>query len=265
MAAGAHDRVARTTRRRRLARGALGRPGDPGAGRLRHPRPAASTGRSTGCARRTRPRGCGCCWASRTAAPGSRVDHRTGGGARPRRTSGSRCAGCCRTSADEDLAGAPLVFHALGLAEWLFVTRFCPRCGGHLAAARVRPRAGLRRLRHAAVPAHRPGGDHGRHVAASRAPRTSAACSAARRSGPRAATRRWPASASRGRRSRTPYAARSLEEAGVVVGDVEYFGNQPWPLPASLMLGLHRPRGVRPRSTSTTTRSRTPGGSPAPR
>ena len=25
---------------------------------------------------------------------------------------------------------APLVFHALGLAEWLFVTRFCPRCGG---------------------------------------------------------------------------------------------------------------------------------------
>ena len=28
------------------------------------------------------------------------------------------------------------------------------------------------------------------------------------------------------------------EEVGVVVGDVEYFGNQPWPLPASLMLGL---------------------------
>jgi NAD+ diphosphatase len=24
----------------------------------------------------------------------------------------------------------------------------------------------------------------------------------------------------------------------VVVGDVEYFGNQPWPLPASLMLGF---------------------------
>jgi len=28
------------------------------------------------------------------------------------------------------------------------------------------------------------------------------------------------------------------EESGVVVGDVEYFGNQPWPLPASLMLGF---------------------------
>jgi NAD+ diphosphatase len=28
------------------------------------------------------------------------------------------------------------------------------------------------------------------------------------------------------------------EETGVVVGEVEYFGNQPWPLPASLMLGF---------------------------
>ena len=28
------------------------------------------------------------------------------------------------------------------------------------------------------------------------------------------------------------------EEAGVAVGEVDYFGNQPWPLPASLMIGL---------------------------
>jgi NAD+ diphosphatase len=28
------------------------------------------------------------------------------------------------------------------------------------------------------------------------------------------------------------------EEVGVVVGDVTYFGNQPWPLPQSLMLGF---------------------------
>src|SRR5262249_45826030 len=27
---------------------------------------------------------------------------------------------------------APLVFHAIGLAEWLLATRFCPRCGGRL-------------------------------------------------------------------------------------------------------------------------------------
>jgi NAD+ diphosphatase len=29
------------------------------------------------------------------------------------------------------------------------------------------------------------------------------------------------------------------EEVGVRVGEVTYFGNQPWPLPASLMLGFH--------------------------
>ena len=28
------------------------------------------------------------------------------------------------------------------------------------------------------------------------------------------------------------------EEVGIRVGEVEYFGNQPWPLPASLMLGF---------------------------
>jgi NAD+ diphosphatase len=32
-----------------------------------------------------------------------------------------------------------------------------------------------------------------------------------------------------------------LEEVGVTVGEVTYFGNQPWPLPASLMIGF---RGV---------------------
>ncbi len=26
------------------------------------------------------------------------------------------------------LTEAPLVFHAIGLAEWLYATRFCPRC-----------------------------------------------------------------------------------------------------------------------------------------
>ena len=27
---------------------------------------------------------------------------------------------------------APLVFHAIGMAEWHWATRFCPRCGGAL-------------------------------------------------------------------------------------------------------------------------------------
>ena len=140
--------------------------------------------------------------------------------------------------ADQDLTGAPLVFHALGLAEWLFVTRFCPRCGGHLEPRRRGPRAGVRRLRPVAVPAHRPGGDHGRRLRRARAARTSAACSAARRSGRRAATRRWPGFCEPGETLEDAVRREVLEETGVVVGDVEYFGNQPWPLPASLMLGF---------------------------
>ena len=105
---------------------------------------------------------------------------------------------------------APLVFHAIGLAEWL--------------------------LRHPALPAlRRPAGGRGwpgtscECVECHRRqfPRTDpavimaitarrarvdgrgAACSDARTPGRRAATPRWPASWSRARRSRTPYAARS--------------------------------------------------------
>ena len=35
-------------------------------------------------------------------------------------------------AAGADAADAPLVFHAIGMAEWHWATRFCPRCGGPL-------------------------------------------------------------------------------------------------------------------------------------
>src|SRR3954467_2504385 len=61
--------------------------------------------------------------------------------------------------------------------------------------------------------------------------------------------RRWPGSASRGRRSKPPARGRGGwleaavrrevgEEVGVVIGDVVYRGSQPWPFPASVMLGF---------------------------
>jgi NAD+ diphosphatase len=34
--------------------------------------------------------------------------------------------------ADETIADGPLVLHAIGLAEWLWATKHCPRCGGAL-------------------------------------------------------------------------------------------------------------------------------------
>ena len=48
------------------------------------------------------------------------------------------------------------------------------------------------------------------------------------------------------------------EETGVEVGEVSYFGSQPWPLPGEPDDRLHRARDRAPRSTSTAPRSRTP-------
>jgi NAD+ diphosphatase len=138
--------------------------------------------------------------------------------------------------ADQELAGAPLVFHALGLAEWLFVTRFCPRCGEPLE-----PRASGHELACA-----------NGHV---QFPRTDPAVIMLITSGePGSEAERcllgrqavWPEGrystlagfCEPGETLEDAVRREVLEEVGVVVGDVEYFGNQPWPLPASLMLGF---------------------------
>jgi len=138
--------------------------------------------------------------------------------------------------ADDALAGAPLVFHALGLAEWLWVTRFCPRCGELLA-----PRASGHELACA-----------NGHV---QFPRTDPAVIMVVTSGePGAEDERcllgrqavWPVGrystlagfCEPGETLEDAVRREVREESGVVVGDVEYFGNQPWPLPASLMLGF---------------------------
>lgn len=133
---------------------------------------------------------------------------------------------------------APLAMHALGLAEWLWATRFCPRCGG-----RLRPRAAGHELVCEAcgkpqfprsdpavimlVAAGEPGADDercllGRHPM-------------------------WPAGrfstlagfCEPGETLEDAVRREVLEETGVVVGEVTYFGNQPWPMPSSLMLGFH--------------------------
>ena len=54
-----------------------------------------------------------------------------------------------------------------------------------------------------------------------------------------------------------------LEETGVVVGEVAYRGSQPWPFPASLMLGFRATRGDARTSSSTGSSSPTRAGSPA--
>ncbi|MFZ2016933.1 MAG: NAD(+) diphosphatase [Nocardioides sp.] len=132
---------------------------------------------------------------------------------------------------------APLVFHALGLAEWLFATRHCPRCGG-----RLEPRLAGHELEC--------GECHRRQF-----PRTDPAVIMAITAGEAGAEDErlllgrqdsWPAGRystlagflEPGETLEDAVRREVAEETGVVVGDVTYFGNQPWPLPASLMLGF---------------------------
>lgn len=130
---------------------------------------------------------------------------------------------------------APLLMHAIGLAEWHHATRFCPRCGGSLvsraAGHELRctqcDRAQFPRTDPAVIMAilHGEGDDEaillGRNTA-------------------------WPAGrwstlagfCEPGETLEDAVRREVDEEVGVRVGEVRYFGSQPWPLPASLMLGF---------------------------
>jgi NAD+ diphosphatase len=139
--------------------------------------------------------------------------------------------------ADETVEGAPLVFHALGIAEWLYVTRFCPRCAG-----RLEPRASGHELTCT-------------QCGRSQFPRTDPAVIMVVTDGePGSPDERcllgrqsiWPAGrystlagfCEPGETLEDAVRREVAEEVGIRVGAVEYFGNQPWPLPASLMLGF---------------------------
>jgi NAD+ diphosphatase len=137
----------------------------------------------------------------------------------------------------EDAADAPLVFHAVGMAEWHWATRFCPWCGGTLeprmaGAELVCTRCGKAQF-----------------------PRTDPAVIMAITYGEPGATDErlllgrqgsWPAGRystlagflEPGETLEDAVRREVWEEVGVRVGEVTYFGNQPWPLPASLMLGF---------------------------
>ena len=139
--------------------------------------------------------------------------------------------------AGEGVDEAPLVLHAIGLAEWLRATRYCPRCGG-----RLEPRAAGHELRCSEcgrvqfprsdpavimlVTVGEPGSEDERCLLGHQAS--------------------WPAGrystlagfCEPGETLEDAVRREVAEETGVRVGEVTYFGNQPWPLPASLMLGF---------------------------
>ncbi len=137
--------------------------------------------------------------------------------------------------ADRSPEQAPLLMHAIGLAEWHHATRFCARCGGAVVS--------------------RAAGHELRCIQCDRAqfPRTDPAVIMAITSGEGddeaillGRNRVWPAGrwstlagfCEPGETLEDAVRREVHEEVGVHVGEVSYFGSQPWPLPASLMLGF---------------------------
>jgi NAD+ diphosphatase len=137
--------------------------------------------------------------------------------------------------ADHAADQAPLLMHAIGLAEWHHATRCCPRCGGTLES-----RAAGHELR--CTQCDRP-----------QFPRTDPAVIMAITHGDGddeaillGRNTAWPAGrwstlagfCEPGETLEDAVRREVAEEVGVRVGEVTYFGSQPWPLPASLMLGF---------------------------
>ena len=135
-----------------------------------------------------------------------------------------------RAALDDRAAG--LLAEAVALSNWHATHPRCPRCGAPTEVGPGRLDPGLHERRQRALPAHRPGGDHGRR----------------RRRGPAAArARRRLAGGPDVDPGRFRRAGESLEaavrrevdeEVGLQIGDVLYRGSQPWPFPASIMLGF---------------------------
>ena len=132
---------------------------------------------------------------------------------------------------------APLIFHAIGIAEWLYATRCCPRCGrplearsaGHQLVCTACGKAQFPRTDPAVIMAiafGEPGSEEEQLLLGRQAI--------------------WPADrfstlagfCEPGELLEDAVRREVLEETGVVVGEVTYFGNQPWPFPSSMMFGF---------------------------
>jgi NAD+ diphosphatase len=147
--------------------------------------------------------------------------------------------------ADHDTADAPLVLHAIGMAEWHWATRHCPRCGGRLEARQAGHVLQCLECERQQFPRSDPAvimvvtdgepGTPDERCLLGRSPQ-------------------WPPGrystlagfVEPGETMEDAVRREVAEETGVLVGEVSYFGSQPWPLPASLMIGFTG------RATSTT-------------
>ena len=129
-------------------------------------------------------------------------------------------------------AEASYVVHAIGLAEWHFATRHCPRCGGRLRSRQAGHVLACEECGREQFPRTDPAvimlvlDDEGRALLGRQ---------------PSWPPGRWSTLAGfvePGESLEQAVRREVREEVGIEVGEVDYFGSQPWPLPASLMLGF---------------------------
>lgn len=129
---------------------------------------------------------------------------------------------------------AALVVHAIGIAEWIWATRHCIRCGGdyevlhlgHVLRCTDCGREEFPRTDPAVIMV----------VVDGDAPKDR--CLLGRHPS-------WPPGrystlagfVEPGESIEQAVRREVFEESGIAVGEVEYFGSQPWPLPRSLMIG----------------------------
>lgn len=139
--------------------------------------------------------------------------------------------------AADDMSSGPFVLHAIGLAEWLLSTRRCPRCGGPLEPRQAGHVLHCLDCGRDQFPRSDPAvimivtdGEPGTPDEKALLGRNAA----------------WPEGrfstlagfVEPGETMEDAVRREVAEETGIQVGDVQYFGSQPWPLPASLMIGF---------------------------
>jgi len=137
---------------------------------------------------------------------------------------------------------AGLAVHAVALANWHATHTHCPRCG----AATVVVAAGAQRRCVADSTMHFPRTDPAMIVLVTDP--DDRALLGRQASWPVGRYSTLAGFVEPGEDAERAVVREVMEEAGVIVDDVEYLGSQPWPFPASLMLGFaaRSPSGAQP-------------------
>jgi NAD+ diphosphatase len=128
---------------------------------------------------------------------------------------------------------APFLFHAIGLAEWHHATRFCPRCGGRMESIAAGHELRCEACQRPQFPRSDPA-----VIMAITHPDDDALLLGRQTAWPE---KRWSTLAGfcePGETLEDAVRREVGEETNVAVGEVTYFGSQPWPFPSSLMVGF---------------------------